>query len=144
MTDLRVALRQLAARPGFTVIAVATLALGIGATTTIFSVVDHLLFRTLPFPDADRVVTIWQTNAREGIERDDVAPGNYLDWTERSRSFAAMGAAEPYSMDLTGDGPPEVVLTNLVTDGFRWRRCGMNDGRAAGNGERAAGVNGDR
>jgi putative ABC transport system permease protein len=118
MTDLRVALRQLASRPGFTAIAVLTLALGIGATTTIFSVVDHLILRDLPFPDSERVVTIWQTNAREGIARDDVAPANYLDWKERSASFTAMGAAEPYSLDLTGDGRPEVVLTNLVTEGF--------------------------
>jgi len=118
MTDLRVALRQLFTRPGFTAIAVVTLALGIGATTTIFSVVDHLMLRDLPFPAADQVVTLWQTNAREGIPRDDVAPGNYLDWKERAGTFAAMGAVEPYSFDLTGDGRPEVVLANLVTDGF--------------------------
>jgi putative ABC transport system permease protein len=118
MTDLRVALRQLATRPAFTVIAVVTLALGIGATTTIFSVVDHLMLRDLPFPEADRVVTVWQTNAREGVPREDVAPGNYLDWKERSRSFSAIGAAEPYSFDLTGDGRPEVLIASLVTDGF--------------------------
>jgi putative ABC transport system permease protein len=118
MTDLRVALRQLATRPGVTAIAVTTLALGIGATTTIFSVVDHLMLRDLPFPEPDRIVTLWQSNAREGIARDDVAPGNYFDWKERAGSFAAMGAAEPYSFDLTGDGRPEVVLANLVTDGF--------------------------
>jgi hypothetical protein len=118
MTDLRVALRQLAARPAFTAVAVITLALGIGATTTIFSVVDHLMLRDLPFPEPDRIVTLWQANAREGIPRDDVAPGNYLDWKERAASFAAIGAVEPYSFDLTGDGRPEVVLANLVTDGF--------------------------
>ena len=118
MTDLRIALRQLAARPGFTAIAVVTLALGIGATTTIFSVVDHLMLRDLPFPEADRIVTLWQANAREGNPRDDVAPGNYFDWKERAGTFAAMGAAEPYSFDLTGDGRPEVILANLVTDGF--------------------------
>jgi putative ABC transport system permease protein len=118
MTDLRVAFRQLVTRPGFTAIAVITLALGIGATTTIFSVVDHLMLRDLPFPDADRVVTLWQANAREGIPRDDVAPGNYFDWKERATSFAAMGAVEPYSFDLTGEDRPEVVLANLVTEGF--------------------------
>jgi predicted permease len=118
VNDLRIALRQLAKRPGFAVVAIVTLALGIGATTTIFSVVDHLMLRDLPFPDADRVVTLWQTNAREGVEREDVAPGNYFDWKERSGAFAAMGAVEPYSFDLTGDDRPEVVLANYVTDGF--------------------------
>jgi putative ABC transport system permease protein len=118
VNDLRIALRQLAKRPGFAVVAIVTLALGIGATTTIFSVVDHLMLRDLPFPDADRVVTLWQTNAREGVEREDVAPGNYFDWKERSAAFAAIGAVEPYSFDLTGDDRPEVVLANYVTDGF--------------------------
>jgi putative ABC transport system permease protein len=117
MNDLRIAFRQLAKRPSFALVAIVTLALGIGATTTIFSVVDHLMLRDLPFPEADRVVTLWQSNAREGIDRDDVSPGNYFDWKERSASFAAMGAIEPFSFDLTGDNRPEVVLANYVTGG---------------------------
>jgi putative ABC transport system permease protein len=118
LSDVRYALRSLRSRPGFVLVAVLTLALGIGATTTIFSVVDHLMLRDLPFPEADRVVTLWQTNAREHIAREDVAPGNFLDWKERAASFVAMGAAEPYSFDLTGGDRPRVVLTNLVTEGF--------------------------
>jgi putative ABC transport system permease protein len=118
MNDLRIAFRQLVKRPGFTLVAIVTLALGIGATTTIFSVVDHLMLRDLPFPDADRVVTVWQANHREGNPREDVAPGNFLEWKDRAGSFAAMGAAEPYSFDLTGEDRPQVVLANYVTDGF--------------------------
>jgi len=119
MNDLRFAVRQLAKRPGFTATAVVTLALGIGATTTIFSVVDHLMLRELPFEGADRIVTVWQNNARESNPRDDVAPGNYLEWKDRNQTFEGMGAAEPYSMDLLVQGArPEVVLTSLVTEGF--------------------------
>ncbi|MGH7607541.1 MAG: ABC transporter permease, partial [Gemmatimonadales bacterium] len=118
MNDLRFALRQLRQRPGFTAIAVVTLALGIGATTTIFSVVDHLMLRDLPFADADRIVTVWQNNQRLGIPREDVAPGNALDWMQRSQVFEALGAADPNSRDLTGDGPPEVIQASLVTEEY--------------------------
>ena len=118
MQDLRYAIRRLANRPGFTAVAVLTLALGIGVTTAMFSVVDHLMLRNLPFSESDRVVTVWQDNRREGISRGDVAPGNFLDWRERSHVFAALGAAEPYSMDLTGDGRPENIFSALVTESF--------------------------
>ena len=116
--DLRFAFRQLQKNLGSTALAVGTLALGIGATTAIVSVVDTLMLRELPYPEADRVVTIWQNNTRDGIERDDVAPGNYFDWKERNETFEAMGAADPYSMDLIGDGPPQVLVSAQVTDGF--------------------------
>ena len=84
IADLRYALRALRASPVFTSIAVLTLALGIGPTTAIFSVIDTLLLRPLPYPEADRIVTIWQNNMREGSLRDEVAPGNFFDWRERS------------------------------------------------------------
>lgn len=119
LQDLRFAFRQLVRRPVVGVIAVGTLALGIGATTAIFSVVDHLILRDLPYPEADRIVTVWQHNRAERNRRDDVAPGNYLEWVERNRVFTALGAAEPYSMDLTGpDLRPEVIFSSLVTEGF--------------------------
>ncbi len=118
LTDLRQTIRSLRHRPGFTSVAVVTLALGIGGTTAIFSVVDTLMLRELPYPDADRIVTIWQDNTKDGIPRDDVSPANFLDWQERSRAFDVLAAAEPYSMDLTGDGPPEQSYAVLVTEGF--------------------------
>ncbi|HEY7686436.1 MAG TPA: ABC transporter permease [Gemmatimonadales bacterium] len=118
LQDIRYAVRQLAKSPGFTAVAVLTLAAGIGVTTAIFSVVDHLMLRELPFPESERIVTVWQDNRREGVPRGDVAPGNYLDWRARSQVFEALGAAEPYSMDLTGQGRPENIFTALATEGF--------------------------
>jgi putative ABC transport system permease protein len=67
-------------KPGFTLIAVCTLALAIGATTAIFSVVNGVLLRPLPFAQPDRIVTLWEHNPKDGIERDDVSPANFLDW----------------------------------------------------------------
>lgn len=118
MNDLRFAVRQLLKHPAFALIAIVTLALGIGATTTIFSVLDHLVLKDLPFPEPDRIVTLLQRNPRSGLAEEEAAPGNYLAWKERSRVFAAMGATEPFSYDLTGEGRPEVMLTSLVTEGF--------------------------
>ncbi len=117
--DLRYAVRQLRARPGFTVVAVLTLALGIGPTTAIFSVIDTLMLRPLPYPDADRIVTLWQNNTREGAPRDEVAPGNFFDWRERATTFTQMAAADPYAYSLiTPDGRPETVFATQVTEGF--------------------------
>jgi putative ABC transport system permease protein len=118
MNDLRFGLRQFIRKPGVTAVAVATLALGIGATTAIFSVVDHLMLRPLPFDHAERLVTVWQNNHSDGLPRDDVSPANFLDWRERNAAFDGMAAAEPYSMDLTGLGTPEVLFGVLATEGF--------------------------
>ncbi len=117
--DLRHALRQLRRRPVFGVAAVSTVALGIAATTAIFSAVDTLLFRPLPFPEPDRLVTVWQDDRQEGNPRADVAPANFVDWRERARSFEVLAAAEPFSLALVqDDGPPLDLPTNLVTEGF--------------------------
>jgi len=78
LQDLRYALRQLLKSPGFTVVAVITLALGIGANTAVFSVVDQVLLHPLPYPDSNRIVKVSQTF--EGISTDDASPANYLDW----------------------------------------------------------------
>lgn len=122
MSDLRHdvvhAIRALRRRPGLVVIGAATLALGIGATTAVFSVVDTLVLRELPFPEADRLLTVWQDNRRDGNPRDDVAPANFLDWRERSRSFTTLAAAVPYSLDLVGPDRAEVLFGTQVTEGF--------------------------
>jgi len=118
MHDFRYALRQLRCHPGFAAIAVVTLGLGIGAATTIFSVVDHLMLRDLPFAHADRVVTLWQDAVIDNDPMAEVAPGNYLDWKERNQTLEVMGAAEPYGFDLTGSGRPVILRAALVTDGF--------------------------
>jgi len=116
--DVKYALRQLTVRPTFTIVAVAVLAIGIGAATAIFSVLDTLVIRALPYEDADRIVTVWDHNLETGVERDDVAPGNFLDWKDQAESFEALGALEPYSLDLTGPERPEVVFAARVTEGF--------------------------
>ncbi|MBX3278008.1 MAG: ABC transporter permease [Acidobacteria bacterium] len=116
--DVRYGVRMLIRQPGFTLIAVLTLALGIGATTAIFSVVNAVLLRPLPFRDSERLVTLWENNIKDGIERDDVSPANFLDWRERSRSFEEMAFANPWSLDYTGGTEPETWRTARVSHGF--------------------------
>ena len=116
--DARHAVRALTRRPGFAAVAVLTLALGIGLTSALFSVVDAVLLRPLPYHDADRLVVLWQHDRRNGIERDDVAPGNFLDWRERTPGFAAMAAADPYGFDYIGEDGPESFRAWRVTQDF--------------------------
>jgi len=104
--------------PGFTLIAVVTLALGIGANTAIFSVVNGVLLRPLPYVDPERIVTLWENNLKDGIERDDVSPANFLDWRERATAFEDMAFANPYSLDYTNGTEPETWQAGLVSKGF--------------------------
>ncbi|HSC15959.1 MAG TPA: ABC transporter permease, partial [Gammaproteobacteria bacterium] len=115
--DLRYALRQLARSPGFTSVAVLTLALGIGANTAIFSAIDAIVFRPLPFGDAERIVTVWHQN-RDSDDRALAAPANFLDWRERSTSFEALAAAEPFSHDYVSLDGPESFGSWLVSENF--------------------------
>src|SRR5262245_36541755 len=103
--DFRYAGRSLARTPSFTVIAVAVLALGIGATSAIFSLVSAVWLKPLPFADAERIVTVWVDLTRiGGPETVNLAPANFADWQERSQSFDSMSAIEPITFNLTGDG----------------------------------------
>jgi putative ABC transport system permease protein len=116
--DIRYGLRGLWKRPGFTAVAVITLALGIGANAAIFSVVNAVLLRPLPFQDPDRLVIVWEDAAFAGFPRNTPAPGNYLDWKSQAQSFADMAATHETSMNLTGDGEPQRVATRDVTANF--------------------------
>ncbi len=116
--DLRHALRSLWKRPGFSVVAIITLALAIGAITSIFTVVNGVLLRPLPYQEPDRIITLWQRNDKTGALRDDVSPANFLDWKERNRVFEQLAAADPYSFDFDGSEGPESLESWLVTDGF--------------------------
>jgi putative ABC transport system permease protein len=116
--DLRHTFRLALKSPGPTAIALLVFAVGIGATTAIASLADTLLVRPLPLPDADRVVTIWERDTATGVGHADVAPGNAIDWVERSRSFQAIGAFQPWSLDYTGGDEPEVLLAGKVSAGF--------------------------
>jgi hypothetical protein len=86
--DLRYAARLLFRTPGVTFIAVLILTVGIGANTTMFTIVDAVLLRPLPYADPATILTLWQNNTIEGIHRDKVSPSNFLDWRQGSRSFA--------------------------------------------------------
>jgi putative ABC transport system permease protein len=111
--DLRFAFRTLVARPTFTLVAMLTLALGIGATTSIFSVVNAVLLRPLPWPDADRLVLIWGT--RGSVKQNGVVYLDYLDWQRASRSFDALAVMRGQSVNLTGGDQPERVIGSFVT-----------------------------
>jgi putative ABC transport system permease protein len=118
INDLRYAIRQLIKNPGFTAVVVLTLALGIGANTAIFSAVHKVLLERLPFPEPERIVTVWENNSKDGIERDDVSPANFLDWRDRNQVFEEMATSNPYSFDFTGVGDPEKLYSALVSKGF--------------------------
>ncbi|MDQ3996175.1 MAG: ABC transporter permease, partial [Gemmatimonadota bacterium] len=118
MRDVRFGARSLRRRPGFAAVVVLTLAVGIGGTTAIFGAVHGVLLSPLPYREPERIITVWTSDRVEGREQDDVAPGNFLDWRARQRSFATFAAARPYSMDYLGPDGPEHLGTWLVTEGF--------------------------
>lgn len=112
-TDVRHALRQLARSPSFAAMAILTLALGIGSTTAIFSIVNAVLLRPLPFPESDRLVEVaevWQ--GRSGGE---VSAGNYVDAKELTSSFSSIGAGQPVNLNLVEGDAPERVQGMAVT-----------------------------
>src|ERR1044072_3570690 len=94
LQDVRYGLRVLAQRPGFTAVAVVTLALGIGANTAIFSLVNAVLVRPLKYRDAERLVMRWEDATGAGFARDNSAPANYADWKAQQQSFDALAATK--------------------------------------------------
>ena len=116
LQDLRYGFRMLAKNPGFTAVAVLTLALGIGANTAIFSVVNAVLLKPLPYRDADRLVMVWEQNPERGWYRNIVSAANFLDWRKQNDVFTQMAAADPQkSFNVTGTGQPEEVWGEQVT-----------------------------
>ncbi len=129
IVDTRLAFRQLRKTPAFTVAAVVTLALGIGANTAIFSVVDAVMLRPLPFADPDRVVVVWEevstglsgpgsVGIPSGPQRIAVAPANYVDYQARMRAFGSLAAYASVGRNLTGDSTPERVVAEEVTASY--------------------------
>jgi putative ABC transport system permease protein len=111
--------RMLLRTPGFTAIALLVFAIGIGATTAIVSLADALLMRPLPVPDAERVMTVWQHNRDTGLDKQDVAPANALDWMQRARSFEAVAMVEPWTFNSTIQGrEPEYLEAARVGEQF--------------------------
>jgi predicted permease len=111
--DLRYGFRTLRKNPGFTAVATLALALGIGANTAIFSVVNGVLLQPLAYPDADRLLKIYETSQKYGLSS--VAYPNYLDWRKENRSFTYMGAVRDDDFNFTGAGQPEQVSGEYVT-----------------------------
>src|SRR5215468_1259921 len=105
--DIRYALRVLAKNPAFTFVAVVALALGIGANSAIFSVVDAVLLRPLPFKNPGQLVMVWENAAHLGFPRDTPSPANFLDWQKQATGFTGMAAMIERSFNLTGIGEPE-------------------------------------
>lgn len=121
LQDIRYAFRMLLKRPGFTVIVVLTLALGIGANTTIFTAIDAVLLNPLPYKDPERLMVVWETNKQLGPEmwdRNEAAIGNFLDWRSRNQSFDQLGALFDTDMNLTGVGEPQRIQGCVVTTNF--------------------------
>ena len=109
--DLRFAYRMLRKNPGFAVVTVLALALGIGANSAIFSVVNALLLKPLPYKIPERLVTVWQDHrARGGPEREWASPDNFLDWRDRNTVFDSVSALAGWGPTLTGEGEPEDLI----------------------------------
>ncbi|MBA3885617.1 MAG: ABC transporter permease [Acidobacteria bacterium] len=116
MRDLRYAVRTLLKAPGFTAVAVLTIALGIGATTAIFTIVNALLLRPLPYPHADRLVMVWQDRSARGGPVDEWAsPGNVLDWQNEPGLFDGLAAMGGWGPTLTGEGEADTVPGEQVS-----------------------------
>jgi len=116
MQDLRYAIRTLTRAPGFTVVAVLTLALGIGANTAIFTVVNALLLRPLPYSSPERLVMVWQDlRARGGPADEWASPGNYVDWSREKSLFEDVAAIGGWRPTLTGGAEPEPIPGEQVT-----------------------------
>src|SRR6185503_5597685 len=116
--DMRFATRRLAHNPRYAVLVVLTIALGIGAATAVFSAVDGVLFNPLALREPDAIVTVWQTKLAEGIERDDFAPGTWLELRERLQSFSDVAAANPYGVSLTDGATTEHAEAWLVSEEY--------------------------
>ena len=119
LQDLRYGARMVVKNPGFTAVAVLTLALGIGAATAIFSLINAVLLRQLPFPDSDRLTVVWASNPlRPGLAQIPPANADVAEWRDQSKSFARIAAFAPRTADLVDGGDPERIGAAGVTAGF--------------------------
>ena len=123
--DIRFGVRSLLKRPGFTAIAIITLALGIGANTAIFSVVNALLLRPLPFKEPARLVQVWEANFKRGRNTMEVSYPNFADWRDQNQVFEQIAAYSDKTFNLTDTGEPERIQGEIVSPSlfpFLWIR----------------------
>jgi predicted permease len=118
MQDVRYALRVMTQRPGFTAVVVLTLALGIGANTAVFTVINAVLLRPLPFGEPERLMAVWENDRVNGKPRYQVAPANFKDWQEQNRAFEHIAAFRGESANFTADGDAVPVPGAVVTANF--------------------------
>src|SRR5919201_4872019 len=119
LRDLYHGVRMLRRAPGFTVAALTTLALGIGATSAIFSVVRAVMLEPLPYRNPDRILTVWETN-RGGATRNVIAPANFVAWRERTRTLEHLGMVGPSRITMIVNGQPGQISGLAVSaDVFR-------------------------
>ena len=116
--DLRYAFRQLRDNPGFAAVTILVLALGIGANAAVFAVVNTVLLRPLPFPDAGQLVQVWGTNPSHGRVQDTVSPYDFLEWQKQSKSLAEIAVYEYENLALTTRGDPQRMDAAFVSSGF--------------------------
>ena len=118
LRDIRFGARLLAKNPGFTTAAVVMLALGIGANTAVFSVLNAVLLRGLPYSDADRIVVLYEKRPRENNWKNVVSPPDFLDWREQNTSFASMAAVAHDGVTWQSDAGAERVMAGIVSPEF--------------------------
>ena len=140
LQDLRVGLRTILKQRTYAVVAILTLAIGIGATTALWSGLYKVLLEPYPFPDADQLVTLSQHDTRDPTRTSGASPANFLDWRKRSRTLSLVAAAEPFSFDWISPDGPTVLQVALVTQDF-WPLQGLRPvlGRTFAPDEFAAG-----
>src|SRR4029077_16936134 len=114
--DVRYGLRVLARNPGFTAVAILTLALGIGANTALFSVVNGVLLNPLPFPDPDALIAVYSKSP--SFPQGSISYPNFLDWQKENRSFSFLTALRADDYNITGAGEPERVHIHMISADF--------------------------
>ena len=118
LQNIRYGLRMLRKQPGFTAVAVLALALGVGANTAIFSVVNGVLLRPLPYTDPDKLVMVWERNIPRNRVTNVASPANYLDWKRQTQTLDPMAALVQIQQNLTSEGDPVELDAQYVTANF--------------------------
>ena len=116
--DLRYGWRTLRRNPGFAFVAILTLAIGIGANAAIFSVINTILLRPLPFEDPSRLIVIWDTDANRNITHGTVSAAEFLDWQDMNHVFKTICGLRPSNVTLTGNGGPEQTFAVQISGNF--------------------------